>query len=221
MRYLLLILFIFNQLFSEEYFFEPGEEVLIELESKIESGDKILIEVDNFTMFLPEFIETTQEYPLIAENYGVFKSEELDDFEGLLRVRGLALFGNSDSCNFRIKILKNELDTVLIGSVSFKNLDTNSRNNFQRFSEISKIYPMPLRLNQEINIEYVNDYKTDLDLRLYDLMGKEIKAIKFKGLEPGLNQLKISLPEDPLNNYFFIVLEDENNLLQGKVVVIN
>lgn len=221
MRLATLILLIVTTSFSDVYFFDPGDELSIKFDAELKSGDEFLITVDNFTMFLPEFITTDNEYNLLALNYGIFKANIESDYSGVANLSGLALYGNSDSCQIEIKLIKNRNDTSLVKSITLKNLDTSSINKYLRFSEINKVYPVPAFPNQEINIEYINDYSTYVDCTLYDLSGKELRTFRFEDLEPGLNKLSFLVPEDPLNNLFFIILEDLHNTLYSKIVIIN
>lgn len=205
---------------SEEIDIVPGEPVSIEFSLDITKEEKLLIEVDNFTIFYPEFLVADSERVFLAEDFGIFKLNEEIEFDGIATLQGLALFGNSDSTELKINKIS-ESDTSLVKSFLLLNKNNQQNRFYNRFSYISKVYPIPIFGAGSINLNYVHDYPSNLIVLLADQAGKIVFQKNLGEFDSGVSLLEIDLPSWLSTGNYYILVEDEFGRKGTEIILIN
>ncbi|MDC1067807.1 T9SS type A sorting domain-containing protein [Candidatus Kapabacteria bacterium] len=214
-----LIILLSITLFPQQIKYVPGEELSFEFNLETQINDTLIVNIDNFTTFYPEDLILVNQLDFIAKSFGEFEVGITEEFNGNAVIKGLALYGNSDSTSVEI-VLKRENEVILIKNfLLFNEHEYNSK--IFRISTIDKVFPNPVSSGSLLNANYISDYDTDLTLSVIDNAGKLLTQKSIEFVEAGVINISLKLEVNLSSGVYFIVIKDRYFINRKGFVILN
>jgi len=173
---------IFNNSLNNSY-----KRLIKETRPKIGEGEDFNIKVKNL---LKEKLILTAERNGEINNYEIY----------LLDKQYHRFFNLKKENNIFIKPSSNEKDyQIIIGSMKY--IAQKENDNFPNYYTLSQNYPNPF--NPATTIEYAVPIKGIVTIKVYDIMGREVKTLLNKEITPGYYQIEFNAKGFPSGIYFY------------------
>lgn len=153
-------------------------------------------------------------------NFGEFEYNIENDFNGEVKLLGLGLAGNMEPGILKITTIR-DTDTIHIKEFSLIPITDIENLSYVRFSTVSKIFPQPATSTEEITVEYIHDYDTEIEYFLVDQLGKEVFRRKLDFNEAGISILKINFENLISTGHYHLFVRDRFMTIQRGLVLLN